>query len=426
MATGRPGWHGRWRAALACALACGLAVSGCSFGPKALERTHGRYQDAVNHVYEEQLLRNLVHIRYAEAPLALDVTTIAAQHELSAQAEARPFFIAPNPSNSNIIFRTFTSILPDLQLGGSERPTVTFHPADDADAMRVFLTPITAETIVFLTQGGWPVASVLRLWVERLNGVPNAAGRPHPTVPDFTRFVRIAELMQLGREHEWALLTTEDHFTEVGGPLPAEAVTAAALVEAAKTGLEYRPRGDGKTWALVRKERKLVLRVNPADLQRPEVVELLGLLNLEPGVSRHEVIVTTTVIPDPLLHPAPAGLDLRVQPRSTGQVWAFLSNGVEVPAEHVRCGLARLPLDLAGQPFDGRAITQGLFTVHAATGHRPPPHAFVAVRFRDYWFYIDDRDQQSKATFALVLQLSRLDFGRQQRGGPALTLPVGR
>ncbi len=39
---------------------------------------------------------------------------------------------------------------------------------------------------------------------------------------------------------------------------------------------------------------------------------------------------------------------------------------------------------------------------------------------------VDDRDQESKATFALVLSLSRLDFGRQPPGAPFLTLPVGR
>jgi hypothetical protein len=55
-----------------------------------------------------------------------------------------------------------------------------------------------------------------------------------------------------------------------------------------------------------------------------------------------------------------------------------------------------------------------------------PKCAFVAVRYRDYWYYIDDRDQTSKSTFALVTQLNRLDFGRDAPGAPFLTLPVGR
>ena len=107
-------------------------------------------------------------------------------------------------------------------------------------------------------------------------------------------------------------------------------------------------------------------------------------------------------------------------------MYFFLANGVEVPAEHLEAGLVHLPVGPDGRPFDGRAVTDGLFTVHACRGHKPPPSAFVAVKYRGYWYYIDDRDQQSKATFALVLAISRLDFGRQQPGGPFLTLPVGR
>jgi hypothetical protein len=212
----------------------------------------------------------------------------------------------------------------------------------------------------------------------------------------------------------------------VSGPLPAEAVTAAALVEAAKNGMEYRPRQDGKTWELVRKDRKLVVHVNPAEAGRPELAELAALLNLVPGAGRYELIVSTTVVFDPLRHPAAPTTAVYAQPRSTAQVWYFLSNGVEVPDEHVRCGLVRLPVNEAGQPFDARAVTEGLFTVHACKGHRRPPNAFVALHYRDYWYYIDDSDAQSKATFALVLQLSRLDFGQHQHGGPTLTLPVGR
>jgi len=107
-------------------------------------------------------------------------------------------------------------------------------------------------------------------------------------------------------------------------------------------------------------------------------------------------------------------------------VFFYLANGVEVPCEHLAAGVARQPVGPDGVPFDTRAVTEGLFTVHACKGHKPPAAAFVAVKYRDYWYYIDDRDQESKATFALVLQLSRLDFARQQPAIPFLTLPVGR
>jgi hypothetical protein len=113
--------------------------------------------------------------------------------------------------------------------------------------------------------------------------------------------------------------------------------------------------------------------------------------------------------------------------RSTAQVYFFLANGVEVPLDHIAAGTVRPAVGPDGRPFDGRAVTAGLFEVYASKGHKPPGTAFVAVKYRDYWYYIDDRDQASKATFALVLQLAKLDFGLQEpTGGPFLTLPVGR
>src|SRR5271157_4829502 len=124
---------GRGRIRLLFLILCGQLVAvtgaGCAFGPRVLEKSHGRYQESVRQVDEEQLLRNLVHLRYSELPLELDVSSIAAQYELAGAAEARPFFVAPNPG-SNGIFRTFTSILPDLSVSGANRPTITLVPGD--------------------------------------------------------------------------------------------------------------------------------------------------------------------------------------------------------------------------------------------------------------------------------------------------------
>jgi hypothetical protein len=414
------------------ALLLAVAAGGCTFGPKALERSHGRYNEAVRQVDEEQLLRNIVHLRYDESPLNLNVASIAAQYELSASAEARPFFIAPNPSNSNVIFRTFTSILPDLMLGGSNRPTISLDPADDSDAIRQSFTPITLGTLTLLTQSGWPVSSVLRLWVDRLNGVPNAVGASGPpcgAAPDFARFLRIAELAEAAQTQELLAVRTEERAVEVGGPFPADAVTAAAAVEAAKNGLHYRRREGGTDWVLVRNELRLVIEVSPGAESRPEVVEFVGLLNLVPGQRRYDIVLAGRGLPDPTRFPVPPVTEVRAVPRSTIQVLFYLANGVEVPAEHLNCGLVHPAVGADGVVLDNREITRGLFEVHVWRGKRPPPCAYVAVPYRGYWYYIDDRDLTSKATFLLVLELSRLDFARRIPGttsGPVLTLPAGR
>jgi hypothetical protein len=415
--------------ALAWCLAIAVGASGCSFGPKSLVLSHGKYNEAVRHVNEEQLLRNLVHIRYNEPRIHLNVSSIAAQYEISGTAEARPFFIAPNPSNSNVIFRTFTKILPDVSVSGANRPTITLVPADDGDAVERFMTPITAEMLNFLSQTSWPVSTVMRLWVERLNGIPNAASASGPqqdVVPDFERFRRAAELCQLVRRLRLGDVRPEEHIVELSGPLPPSAVAAEAAVEAAKNGLEYRPRADGTSWSLVRKENRLAMELNPAALGHPVLNELTELLNLQPDRARYPLVVTPGILPDPLLWPSAPADELRLSLRSASQVYFFLANGVEVPPDHLAAGLVRLPIGPDGQVFDGRIVTDGLFAVHAYRGHKPPPTAFVAIKYRDYWYYIDDRDQESKATFTLILSLSRLDFGRQPPAAPFLTLPIGR
>jgi hypothetical protein len=368
-------------------------------------------------------------MRYDESAFRLNVSSVAAQYELAGGAEARPFFLAPNPSSGpGPRFRTFTSILPDVNVSGANRPTITFIPAR-SDAVRRYLTPISADTLVFLASTSWPLSTVVRLYAERLNGVPNApsaSGPPREFAPDFARFQRVAHLLQVAQDLELIVIAPQERDTEVSGPFPAASVTAAAAVDAAKNGLEYRPRADGSSWVLVRKEHKLVVEVNPAAFDHPVLSELDSLLNLEPGQLQYNLIVASDVL-DPLRAPNPPSTDLRLTPRSTAQVFFYLANGVEVPQEHIATGLVRPPVTPDGSPFDLRAVTAGLFTVHCRPGHKPPPEAYVAVRYRGYWYYIDDRDQASKTTFALILHLSRLDFGLEEgTSGPFLTLPVGR
>jgi hypothetical protein len=60
-------------------LVLALGAGGCAFGPRELARAHGPYTDAVRLVYEEQLLRNLVHLRYNEPSSSVDISSIAAQ-----------------------------------------------------------------------------------------------------------------------------------------------------------------------------------------------------------------------------------------------------------------------------------------------------------------------------------------------------------
>jgi hypothetical protein len=386
----------------------------------------------VKHVQDEEFLRNVVRLRYSDSMNSLDVASIAAQYELGASAEARPFFIAPNPSNSNVIFRTFTSILPDLSVSGANRPTITLVPNDDAETTQRYMRPASAESIIFFAETGWPVSTVFRLWLDSLNHVPNASaargGGVHRAVlPEYARFRRAVDLIQFLEDVSAAARVVEERERPLGRPIPAESVTADAQVEAAKNGWTYSAGSDPQTSVLSRRERRLVLKLNPQALASPEVLELCDLLGLVPGRVQYELSVGK-LPPFPDAFPPERQESIDLVPRSPIQVLFYLAHGVEIPPEHMARGVARTTTTSDGRVFDWQKVTEGLFKVCYAHQHSRPANAYVAVHYRGYWFYIDDRDIASKQTFNLMLQLSRIDLGSSRgiRQGPVLTLPIGR
>jgi len=74
--------------------------------------------------------------------------------------------------------------------------------------------------------------------------------------------------------------------------------------------------------------------------------------------------------------------------------------------------------------YELREVTGGLMHIHSS--RQEPKNAYVAVRYRGNWFYIDDSDLTSKSTFSLLTQLFALQTGEIKSTGPILTLPVGR
>src|SRR4051794_28798023 len=59
-----------------------LAASGC-LGPAAVRSTRMRYNEVVRSTSDEQLLMNLVRLRYADTPVFIDLPNITSQFELA-------------------------------------------------------------------------------------------------------------------------------------------------------------------------------------------------------------------------------------------------------------------------------------------------------------------------------------------------------
>ncbi len=72
---------------------------------------------------------------------------------------------------------------------------------------------------------------------------------------------------------------------------------------------------------------------------------------------------------------------------------------------------------------DGEGIKGALIRIHHA--NEPPADAFAAVPYRDGWFWIDDRDYQSKKLFSFLMFVMTLTETGGKEGAPIVTISAG-
>jgi hypothetical protein len=57
-------------------------------------------------------------------------------------------------------------------------------------------------------------------------------------------------------------------------------------------------------------------------------------------------------------------------------------------------------------------------------GPTRPDDAFVAVQYRGRWFWIEDRDAQSKAILSVLMLMFSLTESPQAQSAPLITIPA--
>jgi hypothetical protein len=407
---------------LAAVAACAL-ISGCtSFGPNALQQTRLQYNEVVKATTEEQLLLNIVRLRYTDTPSSLAVSTIAAQFERTQSFQVTPFFAASGAD----VNKSFAAVLPQVGIGGADRPTVSLTPLDDQEFTRKLFTPMTLDGIIYLAKTTWPIATVFRLYLENLNWVSNAQTASGPTPrnpPDVDDFLRGITALQMLQERGQIVFGQEERIETVGGPLPAASIAARDILEAAKSGYEYRQDEKSGSWTLIKRNMAPVLLVDPAVGFSPDMAVFTRSFHLKPGVAKYD-ITQEALNPFPSTYPPEGVTNLDLETRSLLQALYYISHGIEIPPAHVTRELLTMTREANGEVYDWPRVMQGLFRVQWAQGDERPARAHVAVRYRDYWFYIHEADQDTKSTFSLLMELSRLELAGKTGPGPVLTLPL--
>jgi hypothetical protein len=403
-------------------LAAALLTAGCAaIGPQALLGTRLQYNEVIKTTNEEQLLLNIVRLRYTDTPSSLAISTIAAQFERAQAAGLTPFFTAAGGDNN----RSYSLILPQAQVSSADRPTFSLTPLDDQEFTRKLFTPLPLEGLLYLTKTTWPISTVFRLYLENLNWVPNAQTASGPTpqeAPVYSDFRSGVDLLQRLQSRGLIVFGSEERSEALGSPLPASAISARDVIEAAKSGYEYRADEKGVTWTLYKKTLQPVLHISPAAIDTHEMGLVRRAFRLKPGLAKYD-ITQETLNPFPSTYP-PGGLaNIDLETRSLLQALYFVSHGVEIPPEHHARGLVVVTRDKLGQAFDWREVTSGLFRVRFSAER--PLRAHAAVPYQGQWFYIDESDHETKATFTLLMQLARLELTGKAGAAPVLTLPLG-
>ena len=113
--------------------------------------------------------------------------------------------------------------------------------------------------------------------------------------------------------------------------------------------------------------------------------------------------------------------ELAMLTRSTLAIMLELSGQVRAPAVHVEEG--RTVPSLADRNHAADAEKRRLVDIRSSIDK--PEDAFVAVKYRDYWFWIDDRDFKSKRSFAYLMLLFSLTESGGKEGLPLVTIPAG-
>jgi len=398
-------------------------LTGCSsFGPSALQQSRLQYNEVVKTTTEQQLLLNIVRLRYTDTPSSLAVSAIAAQFEVSKNFGLTPFFVASGAE----IAKSYAAVLPQLGIAGADRPTFSLTPLDDQEFTRKLFTTLPLDGLIYLAKTTWPISTVFRLYLENLNWVSNAQTASGPTPkkpPVFQDFLRGVQALQALQDRGQIVFGVEERQEALGDSLPLGSVAGRDIVEAAKNGYEYRLDDKGAGWTLYKKTQQPVLMLDPQAVDSPDMREAARVFRLRAGVTKFP-ITQETLIPFPSTYAKEGVSSLDVETRSLLQALYYVSHGVEIPPEHVTASLATITRDASGQPFDWNLLMSDFFRVYSVKAGEQPPNAHVAVPYKGHWFYIDQADQDTKATFSLLLELSRLEVLGKAGTGPLLTLPL--
>lgn len=351
----------RWQIIIIIAV---LFLSGCTnLGPKSVARDRFDYNTAIANSWKEQTLLNIVKIRYIDMPLFVDVASIVSGYTLQGTVN-----MGGTWSSDRAVQGDFFS------MGSSgtftDRPTITYKPIAGQEFNKSFMTPIPPSAILFLIQTGWPADLIYKTTVDSINGLRGRISGGINARQADPKFYRMLKLMRL-------------------------------IQKSGVVGMRIIKGKDNKDTTVMFFHRENI----PPEVEGARK-ELGSLLGLQPGIQ--DVKVAYGLIPKD-------NTEIAMLSRSMLQIMIELATQITVPPDHIAESRTVPSLERGEDDF--------LIDVNYSKEY--PENAFTAVRYRDYWFYIDDRDLLSKRTFTFLMILFSIMETGGTEGLPLVTIPAG-
>jgi hypothetical protein len=341
-----------------------LIILGCgcrSMGPGTVQRDRFDYNMVIGDSVKNQLLLNMVKMRYGDTPVFVDVSSVISQYAIQNQVnysfewQYPPMVRTPSVGGFNAY---------------AERPTITYTPLTGDKFTKSLLTPIPPSAIVSLVQSGKPVDVVFYLCVQAVNGITNRYDGPARSIPISPDYVELLARMR-------------------------------RIQQSGMIGMRVQ----------VAENKQATLFSFKQDVT-PEIAQDIAWvrekLGLDPHAGEFKVVYGALAQPG----------ELAIQSRSVMEIMIQLSSAIDVPAEDLEQNRA-YKVARTEDPLADR------MNVRIRCGKARPVDAFVSIEYKNKWFWIDDTDLSSKQVFSGLLTLLSLMEADRPANQPVITVPTG-
>ena len=342
-----------------------LHVASCSsIGPGSVRRDRIDYIGAVADSWKQQTLLNIVRLRYGDAPVFLDVSSLISSYTLQNSLMI----------NGETITDTMGSFVnPGAATSYTDKPTISYTPLAGDKFDKSLLRPLTPGTIFALIQAGYPADFVLRVTLRSINGIYNRASegvQVRPADPEFYPLIEaIRRIQRTGALGLRVVKREPEEITLVSFPSRHPTPEMQRDVQFVDDTLKLKPEGG-------------------------EIVLSFGATQSAPN-------------------------EIAILSRSMVEILGQIAAGIEVPLQDVTDGrtLASFDVPQAAAPQD-----RPIVAIHSAADR--PSFAYAAVQYHGTWYWIDDHDFAAKRAFTFLMLFFALAATGIPGQVPVLTIPA--